>query len=109
MSAPEFERVLGEHRIHGFNGVETACTYSPRKWRNEREHRAHLAAALNAEVARIVAAAKAEPLIEAAGQVRDTFSEDDETFWCSVAEWLDLLAHDLAPTDTTADEKGAGR
>ena len=47
MSAPEFERVLGEHCRKAFQ--QCSCGSWP------DSHRAHLAAALNAEVARWLA------------------------------------------------------
>jgi hypothetical protein len=51
-----------------------------------------LANLLTARESAAATRARAEAYRDAAEQVRDVFTEDDETYWCSVAEWLEALA-----------------
>lgn len=107
---PDFEHALGQHaQVKGWPIVECRCGWCADHGQDYTAHRAHLAAALNAEVARWLADEGTRE------RVADAFSHTgvNRPQGFTVSEWRNELATaalaTLAPIDTAADEKRAGR
>ena len=119
MSAPEFERVLSEHE-HVRIDLTTPRQFTQHGGWNETclcgeglgdgghptpledRHRAHLAAALNAEVAPLI-----DALRRIVGLLDEEVEPDLDDYEHRAQSIYNLALAALAPADTTADEGGA--